>query len=338
MSTGIATYILEGVTKCFGAHEVLDIPSLIFQEEEIDALVGPNGAGKTTLMRLLALLEAPTSGRILYRMKEVHPGSAPLSLKREITMVGQSPVMFSGSVLHNVAYGLRARGVNRAEAHRLAQEALRLVGLDGFERRRAAKLSSGEAQRVAIARALAVRPRVLLLDEPTANVDPMNAEIIEDLIRRLREDENVTVILSTHNLSQAYRLADNVITILDGRVIDTIKENLFKAHIYMENGESFARIGDKSIISVVADQEGPAYVSIDPRDIIVSLQEVYSSARNSLPGRVTRVVDTGKVVLLGVEAGPEFTVQITHASFRHLNLTLGAPVYLTFKSSAVSIL
>ncbi len=337
MGTGTAIYNLEGITKCFGPLEVLDIPALGFEEGDIHALVGPNGAGKTTLMKLLALLDSPTSGRILYRMKEVHPRTAPLSLKREITMVDQNPVMFTTSVFSNTAYGLRARGVGKAETQRRVAEALHVVGLEGFEKRRAAKLSSGESQRVAIARALAVRPNVLLLDEPTANVDPINAEIIEDLIRRLREEENVTVILSTHNLSQAYRLADNVITVMAGRIADTFKENLFKAFIYDEGGETWARVGDRAV-SLVTEKEGQAYVSIDPRDIIVSHHKVLSSARNCLKGRVTKVVDKGKVVLLGVEAGEEYSVQITHASFLELNITIGAPVYLTFKSSVVNVL
>jgi len=286
-------------------------------------------------MSILALLEAPTAGRLLYRMKEVHPRSS-LPVKREITMVGQNPVMLTTSVFSNVAYGLKARGFRKDELKPRVEEALHKVGLGGFGKRSARKLSSGEAQRVAIARALAVSPCVLLLDEPTSNVDPMNAEIIEGLIRNLREGDDVTVIMSTHNLSQAYRLADNVITLLDGRVSDTFKENLFKAYIYKEGGESLTRVGNNSI-SLVTDRAGEAYISIDPRDIIVSLEEIHSSARNSLQGTIIRIEDTGKAVMLGVEAGAEYNVQITHASFRELSLTLGTPVYLTFKSSAVSI-
>jgi tungstate transport system ATP-binding protein len=336
MGTGTAIYLLEEVTRCFGSFKVLDIASLKLEEGGIHALVGPNGAGKTTLLKLLALLEEPSSGRILYRMKEVRPASTPLAIKREITMVSQNPVMFSTTVFSNVAYGLRFRGVRGAEKRERVEEALRVVGLEHLRRRRAGRLSSGESQRVAMARALAVRPRVLLLDEPTANVDPMNAEMIENLIRRLREEERTTVILSTHNLSQAYRLADSVITMLGGRVTDTFRENLFKARIYRERGESWARIGERAI-SLVTEKTGSAWVSIDPRDIIVSLQEVRSSARNCLPGRVTRIEDLGRLVLLGVEAGAVYNVQITHTSFHELGLTLGTPVYITFKSSAVNV-
>jgi tungstate transport system ATP-binding protein len=336
MGEGSPIYVLDEVTKFFDSSMVLDIPSLKLEEGIIHALVGSNGAGKTTLMKIMALLETPTSGRMHFRMKEINPRSASMETRREITMVHQNPVMFSAGVASNVAYGLGARGIRGVEAQRRVEEALSMVGLSNLSKRRARKLSSGESQRVAMARALAVRPRVLLLDEPTASVDPINAEVIEQLIRNLREEEKVTVIMSTHNLSQAYGLADNVITLMGGRVTDTFKENLFKARVYEEDGESWAQIGGRAV-SLVTDRLGDVHVSIDPRDIIVSLHEVRSSARNNLRGRVTKVIDAGKVVLLGVDAGAEYDVQITHGSFHQLRLTLGTEVYLTFKSSAVKV-
>ena len=206
---------LRGISQRYGAREVLNLPALDIPAGETLALLGPSGAGKSTLLRLLNFLEAPASGTIAFDGVGV-PAAAPLALRRQITTVFQRPALLSASVLANVAYGLRLRGAR--DTRRPAMAALEQVGLAHLAARPARTLSGGEMQRVALARALVLAPRVLLLDEPTANLDPANVLAIERAIAGLRAAGRATVVLVTHNLFQARRLADRVALLLDGRL------------------------------------------------------------------------------------------------------------------------
>jgi tungstate transport system ATP-binding protein len=217
-------YSLRGVSRVYDGRTVLSIGELDVREGEILAIVGPNGAGKSTLMRLLNFLEPVNRGEIRYFGRAiVYPPS--LELRRQVTMVFQRPVLISGSVRENLAYPLRIRG----EHSRDHVEAL----LDRFDLRGLAsesshKLSGGEYQRVALARALASSPRVLLLDEPTANLDPHNVALIEAIVQSVRVAGRTTQVIVTHNIFQAKRLADRVAMLLDGDVIEVgVSEHIF---------------------------------------------------------------------------------------------------------------
>lgn len=208
---------LDHLVKTYGARTVLAIDALEIDAGQVLALVGPSGAGKSTLLRLLNLLESPTSGRIVYRGSDISPETAPLAVRREITTVFQRPALMSGSVLSNVAYGLHLRGTHvNSQVDRLLER----VGLRQLAHAPSHKLSGGEMQRVALARALAIEPRVLLLDEPTANLDPYNVALIEDIVRARNREQRTTVVLVTHNIFQAKRLAQRVGLMLNGRLIE----------------------------------------------------------------------------------------------------------------------
>jgi len=212
-------YQLRNVTKAYNGRCVLQVDRLDIHRGEILALVGPSGAGKSTLLRLLNFLEPPTSGRIRFLETEFGPGrSMPLSLRRRVTTVFQRPMLLNRSVWNNVTYGLRLRG--RRNSAELVKATLEQVGLAALEGRRARTLSGGEAQRVALARAMVLRPEVLLLDEPTANLDPYNVGLIEENVKTLNREQGVTVALVTHNVFQARRLAQRVALLLEGRIIE----------------------------------------------------------------------------------------------------------------------
>ena len=199
----------------------LRIPHLSIQEGRIYALIGPNGSGKTTLLNILGFLEEPTRGRLLFREEDVYGSpSSLLRARRQVTMVGQHPFLFSGTVLHNLAYGLRMRSIHRRAAHEKALRALEMVGLKGFEKRNVTQLSGGERQRVAIARALCIEPRVLLLDEPTANVDRQYVEVVEGLIRDVRNRMGTTILFSSHHIDQARRLGEEILALVDGELVE----------------------------------------------------------------------------------------------------------------------
>jgi tungstate transport system ATP-binding protein len=214
-----AIYRLESVSRSYGQRLVIDSCSLEIRRGEVFAIVGPSGAGKSTLLRLLNFIEPPSKGTIEFEGVTLGPlNSPPLPLLRKVTMVFQRPMLLERSVLENLIYGLTLRGV-RTPLPR-AQKALEEVGLANCANQRARSLSGGEAQRVALARAMVLQPEVLLLDEPTANLDPYNVGLIETIARRINQEHHTTLVLVTHNVFQARRLATRVAFMLEGKVIE----------------------------------------------------------------------------------------------------------------------
>lgn len=210
---------IRGLYKSFGKSEILTDINLDVEGGKILALIGPTGSGKTTLLRLIDTLDQPTRGSIFFHSVDICRLSSreKLSIRRRMAMVFQKPVVFSSSVYENVAYGLKVRGKDSRD---LVLRALEEVGLSGYGSRNAATLSGGEMQRIALARAMVIKPEVLLLDEPVANLDPRNATAIDELIRRLA-DCGTTVIMSSHNMPQCRRIADRVAVLSKGRIIRT---------------------------------------------------------------------------------------------------------------------
>lgn len=219
-------YHLENVTRQYNGRYVLNIETLEIYRGEIFAVVGPSGAGKSTLLRLLNFLEVPTGGIIHFLGREFSAEKPmPLDLRRRVTMVFQRPVLLNRSVWDNVAYGLRLRGQRNVKAQ--VEAVLKYVGLSALASQRARTLSAGEAQRVALARAMVLQPDVLLLDEPTANLDPYNVRLIEEIIQTFNCEHETTLILVTHNIFQAKRLAHRVALLLEGRLIEVADVETF---------------------------------------------------------------------------------------------------------------
>jgi len=213
-------YTVRDLTHRYADRTILAIEALDVQPGEILALVGPSGAGKSTLLRLLALLERPSAGRVQMQLngRAVSETTATMDERRRVTMVFQRPVLLSRSVRANVAYSLRIRG--QRDTRGAVERVLARVSLTHLADAPAHTLSGGELQRVALARALVVEPRVLLLDEPTANLDPANVRLIEGLIREQHAQYGTTIVLVTHNVFQAQRLATRVALILEGELIE----------------------------------------------------------------------------------------------------------------------
>jgi len=204
-----------------GADVVLDIAALEVAAGEVLCLVGPTGAGKTTILRVLAGVEAASSGELRLRGQVVGGDGLTLAQQRTVAMVFQRPLLLDRSVRDNVAYGLAVRGhCTKDEQRALVDAVLRRLGLEAFAERRARSLSGGETHLVALARSLVVDPTVLLLDEPTANLDPARVSIVEKVVRTARDERGTTVVWATHNLFQARRCADRVALLLDGRLVE----------------------------------------------------------------------------------------------------------------------
>jgi tungstate transport system ATP-binding protein len=221
-------YRLEALAKSHGPREVLRIDRLDIQGGQVLGLVGPTGAGKSTLLRLLAGVELPTSGALAFAGQPFGEQELPLDVRRRITLVFQRPLLLAGTVRDNVEYGLRLRGVDHRPQR--TDTVLEQLGLAGLETRSARTLSGGETQLVALARALVVEPEVLLLDEPTANLDPARVALVETVVKDVHRQRGTTIIMATHNLFQARRVASRVVLLLDGRMIeDAPTEQFFNA-------------------------------------------------------------------------------------------------------------
>jgi tungstate transport system ATP-binding protein len=209
-------YELYGVEQRRGSRRVLHVPALGIRSGRIHALVGPNGSGKTTLLALLGFLARPAAGEVRFDGERVDWTSAALlGLRRQVTLVQQSPYLFGGTVEDNLAIGLAHRDLDPDTIRGRVADALRSVALSGFARRSARALSQGEAQRVAVARALLLEPRVLLLDEPLANLDRKTTLVLEELIATLPAGGR-TVVMSSHDPAHPARFGAEVIALQDG--------------------------------------------------------------------------------------------------------------------------
>ncbi len=212
---------IDSIHKSFGPKAVLRGVDARIRPGEIYSVVGPSGAGKTTLLRTVDFLLRPEGGRVRYDGQDPPSDEATrLDLRRRIAMVAQNPLLFRGSVFYNVSYGLCARGIEGSELLVRTLKALDAVGIPDLVNAKASALSAGEAQRVAFARAIVTHPDLLLLDEFTANLDPANVNVLEAAVRDFNRATGGTVVLVTHNMFQAKRLAHRVALLLDGRIVE----------------------------------------------------------------------------------------------------------------------
>jgi tungstate transport system ATP-binding protein len=350
---------VQNLFKEYSGRQVLKDISFKVQNGEIFVLVGPNGSGKTTLLRILDLLEEPTSGKVMFNGEPVdYSAKDKTAVRRRIGMVFQQTVLFNMSVFDNVAYPLKIKGeYNKAHVERNVKALLELVQLHGFEHKNALTLSGGEAQRVALAQALVTEPELLLLDEPTANLDPRNVSIVEEVLSRVNRENKTTIIMTTHNMFQAENLAHRIAVLNEGKIdlIGTFQEIFGKPSGFLmdfarlENvfsGTSRISAEDTSVIDVgdgvqiVATfrKAGNVTFHVPPEDIILSTQPLFSSARNTFEGRIVQISNLGSVVKLKVRAGKDFVVQITKKSFNDMKISLDSRVFLAFKASSVKII
>jgi tungstate transport system ATP-binding protein len=235
---------VSNINKNYNGKSVLNDCSFFFDKNEIYILIGPNGSGKSTFLRICALLEEPDKGQVNF-LGELKGNvlKNDIALKRRITLLLPKIGVFNTTVINNVAYGLNVRGMKSREVKDKVYMALELVGLNDKRDQNALSLSSGEAQRLGIARAMVVDPEILFLDEPTASLDPHSTTIIEEAITKLKENNRLTIIMVTHNIFQTKRLADTVLFMYDGRIVD-----------HGPNKEFFEKPGDERAYKFITGQ------------------------------------------------------------------------------------
>jgi len=210
--------VVSNISKRYSSDAILKNCSFTFNSSGIYVLMGSNGSGKSTFLRICALLEAPDSGDINF-YSEGKPVIKDISLMRRITLLLPKIGVFNTTVYKNVVYGLNIRNLQRNDITLRAEKALDFVGLLQKKNQKALTLSSGETKRLGIARALVIEPEIFFLDEPTASIDQKNTEIIEEIIQKMKNYHKATVVMTTHDMEQARRLADCLIVMNNGLIL-----------------------------------------------------------------------------------------------------------------------
>lgn len=352
--------VVRSLGKRYGDKEILKGISFDVQRGEVFAVIGPTGAGKTTLLRIIDLLERPTSGAVYIDGLDTSASEkVRLDIRRRIGVVFQKPIVFNASVYDNVAYGLKIRGEEKASLHQKVKSALEMVDLSGYEDRRARTLSGGEVQRVALARAIVIEPEILLLDEPSANLDPVSTAHVEEVISRIIRELNTTVVMATHDMSQGQRLADRIGVLMDGEILQAgeprevfnyptsrkiaefvAMENIIEGVISSSReGVVSIEVGGKVIEGISSFDPGEEVCAcIRAEDITLALSRTPSSARNAFLGQITRVVSIGPLVRVEVDCGFPLVALVTKKSAEELDLQSGKDVYASFKATGVHII
>lgn len=335
------------VTKRFGDFVALDDVNLRVDANELVALLGPSGSGKTTLLRVIAGLEAPDAGQVLFDGKDATTRHAR---DRRVGFVFQHYALFRHmTVFENVAFGLRVRPKHlrpsRAEIRSRVSELLRLVQLEGFAKRHPSQMSGGQRQRVALARALAVEPKVLLLDEPFGALDAKVRQELRRWLRRLHEKIHVTSLFVTHDQDEALEVADRVVIMNSGHVeqIGTPEEVFHNpASAFVMNFLGTVNVFRRRLTSLTPEIDAveiqcpdelpagarPAKIFVRPHDFNIDSQ---AAGQPRLRGRVQFVNAAGTQVRVEVltEFGDVLQVELSQERYHALGIAKGSDVYLT---------
>ncbi|WP_298326457.1 ATP-binding cassette domain-containing protein [Haloactinopolyspora sp.] len=330
---------------------------------QVVALIGPNGAGKSTVLDVLAGLLRPQAGRVVLDdivLDDVAGDVHVRSQDRRVGIVVQDYLLFPRlNVLENVAFGLRARGVARAEARARAREWLRRMDLLGYERRRPASLSGGQAQRVALARALIVEPRLLLLDEPLAALDAGTRPAVRAQLRRHLAGYDGCAVVVTHDPLEAMVLGDRMVVIERGRVVQEgtpaevagrprteyvarlVGLNLLRATATGRVAE-VSRSGDGAAdgtasVTLAHDAHGPVHIAFAPAAVTLSPTRPDGSARNVWPVTVHDVEAHGDLVRVTATGAVSVLADVTPLAVADLDLAPGAQVWASVKASEISV-
>ena len=335
---------VKNLTKRFGKFIALNDVSVNVDQGSLLALLGPSGLGKTTLLRIITGLEMADAGQVLYDDEDVTGSSAR---DRHVGFVFQHYAMFRHmSVFENIAFGLRVRKTANAEVVERVNELLSLVRLEGLGRRYPAQLSGGQRQRVALARALAVRPKVLLLDEPFGALDARVRQELRAWLRRLHDEIHITSVFVTHDQEEAFEVADRVVVMNQGK-IEQIGQ---PAEVFEHPANAFVMdfLGNVNVFHGRATNGWAEFGSLEvafpdyqqPEERAVTLyvrphELGIERAPNGVGGiraMVERVSSAGavaKIALKSQQVGPELNVEISSQRFAELGLQRGEWVYVS---------
>ncbi len=324
------------------------------KDGEYFVLLGPTGSGKSVLLESIAGLNATNSGQVWINGRDV----TDLNLeKRRIGFAYQDYSLYRHlSVRDNISFGLMWRTKKRQEIEKAVNQAVELLSLSNLLEKRPWSLSGGESQKIALARAIAIKPDLLILDEPLSAVDSETKEDYEKELKELHNHLKLTTIHVTHNFEEATALGDRIAVIMDGQILQIgtpeeifrkpkselvasflMTRNIFEGEVTdSSDGQSvFSVEGTKLAVSTTL--QGRVHATIRPEDILISREPLHSSALNSIQGTVTRIVDRGSVIYVTVDVPPEFICLILRRSLKEIGLREKEKIFMTFDASDVNI-
>ena len=332
---------ISDLTKRYGDRTILDIPELGLKKGAIYGLQGPNGAGKTTLLNILAFLEHPNTGSVLYKSKPVQFVEPYLQqLRKEVVLVDQLPLLFTTTVFKNLEFGLKIRGLEKEERKRRILKGLDMVGMGNFIHAPAHQLSGGETQRVALAARLVLKPEILLLDEPTANVDAASAQQIKEAALMARREWNTTLIIASHDRDWLYDVCDQVLHLFRGRLFGTGKENILFGPWRPYKGKLWQKsLSDGQCIRVSEPPEPDAVAIVEPTSIAgASDTKLADADADILEGMVSRLAlekTNAEIVVTILISNLPFTLKLSPQQIQQENLYPGRKVWLQYSPSSV---
>jgi molybdate/tungstate transport system ATP-binding protein len=346
---------LEHVSKAWPGFELKDI-DLDVADGEYFVLLGPNGAGKTLLLETILGFHKAVNGRIL--LGDVDVTSMPPE-KRSMGYVPQTCVLFPHmNVQQNVEFGLKMRGISESERRKTVENVLSLMGIASLADRSPLKLSGGETQKVALARVLAIKPKIILLDEPLASIDTESSRAMREELKRVHRDLWVSVFHVTHNQMEAFSLAGRIAIMNRGQILQVGTaesllskpndefvaeflgyENIFKGRVVQHDSGLMSVDVGGFVINVRGNScTTECIIGIRPEDISLSLKPLASCELNVIRGVVTDCVDVGPIVSVSVDAGLGLKASVAKGSFLELNIDRGKEVWLSFKFESVKLL
>lgn len=331
-------YQLNNITKTYNGSPVLDLKHLSLQEGKVIGLLGPNGSGKTTLLEILAFILPPTSGEIWFKQEKINSNIGKLmKLRRKVVLVQQHPILFTTTVYKNIDFPLKIRNTPKAKRIEMVNELLELVGMAPFRDAGAHTLSGGQTQRVAIARALACSPEVIFLDEPMSSVDVENQITIERIIREINQIKGISVVFTTHDMAQTSRLAGETIFLFEGRVAETIYENIFSAHIETgKDGHKYCMLPNGFKLRTRSEKTGRIRISISPGRVRINRNK-FSTEENTRKGKIIQLNQEPLNVRVLVDAGIPLNVLIPKESFASHRMGIGEDVWITCPEESIDI-
>ncbi|MFO7556507.1 MAG: ATP-binding cassette domain-containing protein [Desulfobacterales bacterium] len=331
-------YQLNNITKTYNGSPVLDLKHLSLQEGKVIGLLGPNGSGKTTLLEILAFILPPTSGEIWFKQEKINSNIGRLmKLRRKVVLVQQHPILFTTTVYKNIDFPLKIRNTPKAKRIEMVDEFLELVGMAPFRDAGAHTLSGGQTQRVAIARALACSPEVIFLDEPMSSVDVENQITIERIIREINQIKGISVVFTTHDMAQASRLAGETIFLFEGRVAESIYENIFSAHIETgKDGHQYCMLPNGFKLRTRSEKTGRIRISISPGRVRINRNK-FSTEENTRKGKIIQLNQEPLNVRVLVDAGIPLNVLILKESFDSHRMGIGEDVWITCPEESIDI-
>lgn len=324
------------------------------KDGEYFVLLGPTGSGKTVLLESIAGLHAINSGQVWINGRDV----TQLNLeKRRIGFAYQDYALYPHlTVRDNISFGLMWRNKKRQEIEKAIDNVVELLNIADLLEKRPWSLSGGQSQKIALARAIAIKPDLLLLDEPLSAVDSGTKEDYERELKELHNHLKLTTIHVTHNFEEATAMGNRIAVIMNGQILQIgTPEQIFRqpnselvARFLMTRNIFDGEVTDSSDgqkvfsiegtkLAVVTARQGRVHASIRPEDILISREPLHSNALNSLQGTITRIVDRGSVIYINVNVPPEFTCLILRRSLKEMGLREKERVFITFRASDVNV-